>query len=140
MKWEVSAMTEDGLVSEKFENLSEALNWIPKADEDPETQAYTHVRYEADEDFVPGMGDYALVFGRIVCKIVDGFAGGVANYKLQVAGQWTRSDRGVGKANGTRFIETPIEFWVPEGSSSTPKNFPAPGCSVDLLFFSKNDL
>jgi catechol 2,3-dioxygenase-like lactoylglutathione lyase family enzyme len=138
--WTVSAMVDGvGLVIEKFASVHEALAWIPNVEFegenlDPETQGYTHIAYEKpSEDFFAVENDYALVYGRIVCRIVDGWAGGAGNYKLQLTGQWGHG--------------TPIEFWTPEGSTSDlgndgvyGRNFPAPGASSDLILFSKEDL
>lgn len=113
--WRVLDLAESGEV-QTFAKLTDALVWIEasKVDRDPEEQSFLQVTYEAPEGWFENVGDYALVMERIVCKIVDGWAGGQANYRLQVAGQWGRPSSTLGAST------IPTEFWMPEGDLVIP--------------------
>lgn len=71
-----------------FAKLTEALDWIGTAgdllDLDPEHEGAIELSYaKLSEDWTAGMGDGALIMNRIACTVIDGYAGGAGNYRLQ---------------------------------------------------------
>lgn len=96
-----------GELHREFDTVTEALKFIeetgtspePELELDPEDQADLWLDYTEPSRWTADMGDYALVANRIVCKIVNGWAGGQANYQLEVFGQWGK---------------VPVKFWVAE--------------------------
>lgn len=81
--WEAGTESQHG-----FSTLTDALEWINKAGEeldlDPEQEGSIELSYtKPSEDWMAREGDGALIMNRIVCGIVDGYAGGAGNYQLR---------------------------------------------------------
>lgn len=97
-----------GCVNTKFLRLSQVLNWINEIgdDHDPEWESGIVITYQAHEDWEPDPDNQmALVGNRVVLKVVDGWAGGQASYRLQMPSQF-------GVTSGSQL---PNEFWMSEG-------------------------
>jgi hypothetical protein len=88
------------LLTSKFVKLTEMLKWIENSDEalgyyDPEWSASIELAYHPHEDWEPDPDDrMALVAGRFVGKMLDGWAGGGANYQVEIGDQvrWLDSE------------------------------------------------
>lgn len=76
----------------RFVKLTEALKWIDEPDEtlgysDPEWSASVMLVYDPKPDWEDNQDPdmlMGLIGGRVVAKVIDAWAGGGANYRLEI--------------------------------------------------------
>jgi hypothetical protein len=104
--WKLRFELRDLLFEREFDSVVSALGWLTsefasEVDSDPESEAMVELIYQRDEPSWAGPGSlYCLLAGRVVYEVMDGWAGGGANYKLRMVpfspnGFWVHEGEGV---------------------------------------------